>query len=40
MPFIVEELGVDVDPFMLYIYAALVEGAAADLGLDRQGRGK
>ena len=29
VPFIVTELGADVDPFMLHIYAALAEKRAA-----------
>ena len=37
VPFIVAELGADADPFMLHLYAALAEGAAADLGTNKGG---
>jgi DNA invertase Pin-like site-specific DNA recombinase len=38
VPFVVSELGPDVDPFVLHLYAALAEkGARLDLGPDQVG---
>ena len=36
-PFIITELGTDVDPIMLHIYAAFAEGTGADRTADARG---